>query len=95
MGRKARGKEEQVERTAKMKMLGGVLGGILLAGAAWWPSPTQAAGTDELKLRVGDAAPNFKLQYFDGKELKDVSLSDYQGKKNVVLAFYVFAFTGG
>jgi peroxiredoxin len=27
--------------------------------------------------------------------LKDVSLSDFRGKKNVVLAFYVFAFTGG
>ncbi len=46
-------------------------------------------------LKVGDAAPDFKLQYFDGKDLKDVSLSDYRGKKNVVLAFYVFAFTGG
>jgi hypothetical protein len=47
------------------------------------------------KLKVGDAAPNFKLQYFDGNDLKDVSLSDYKGKKNVVLAFYIFAFTGG
>lgn len=46
-------------------------------------------------LKVGDMAPDFKLQYFDGKELKDISLSDYRGKKNVVLAFYVFAFTGG
>ena len=46
-------------------------------------------------LKVGDQAPDFKMQYFDGKDLKDVSLSDYRGKKNVVLAFYVFAFTGG
>jgi cytochrome oxidase Cu insertion factor (SCO1/SenC/PrrC family) len=46
-------------------------------------------------LKVGDEAPDFKLQYFDGKGLKDVSLADYRGKKNVVLAFYVFAFTGG
>lgn len=45
--------------------------------------------------KVGDLAPEFKLQYFDGHELKDVSLSDYRGKKQVVLAFYVFAFTGG
>jgi hypothetical protein len=49
----------------------------------------------ELKLKVGDTAPDFKLQYFDGKDLKDVSLSQYRGKKNVVLAFYIFAFTGG
>jgi hypothetical protein len=47
------------------------------------------------KLKVGDAAPDFKLQYFTGNDLKDVNLSDYRGKKNVVLAFYVFAFTGG
>ncbi|PYX55514.1 MAG: hypothetical protein DMG73_17175 [Acidobacteria bacterium] len=47
------------------------------------------------KLKVGDVAPDFKLQYFDGKDLKDVSLDQYRGKKNVALAFYIFAFTGG
>jgi AhpC/TSA family len=47
------------------------------------------------KLKVGDEAPDFKLKYFDGGDLKDVSLSQYRGKKNVVLAFYIFAFTGG
>ena len=45
--------------------------------------------------KVGDVAPDLKLQYFDGKDLKDVTLSQYRGKKNVVLAFYIFAFTGG
>ena len=49
----------------------------------------------ELKFKVGDAAPDFTLHYFDGSDLKDVKLSDYRGKKNVVLAFYIFAFTGG
>jgi hypothetical protein len=48
-----------------------------------------------LSLKVGDTAPDFKLQYFDGHSLKDVALSQYRGKKNVALAFYVFAFTGG
>jgi len=48
-----------------------------------------------MKLKVGDVAPDFKLQYFDGSDLKDVTLSQYRGKKNVVLAFYIFAFTGG
>lgn len=48
-----------------------------------------------LKLKVGDAAPDFKLQYFDGSGLKDVSLNQYRGKSNVVVAFYIFAFTGG
>ena len=56
---------------------------------------TPKAAPPPPKLKVGDTAPDFKLQYFDGKELKDVSLSDYRGKKNVVLAFYIFAFTGG
>jgi len=45
--------------------------------------------------KVGDVAPDFTLKYSDGKDLKEVKLSDYRGKKNVVLAFYVFAFTGG
>ena len=45
--------------------------------------------------KVGDVAPDFTLKYFDGNDLKDVSLSQYHGKKNVVLAFYIFAFTGG
>ena len=46
--------------------------------------------------KVGDMAPDFTLKYSDGSgDLKEVKLSDYRGKKNVVLAFYVFAFTGG
>ena len=48
-----------------------------------------------LKLKVGDTAPSFTLLAVDGHDLKKVSLSDYKGKKDVVLAFYVFAFTGG
>jgi hypothetical protein len=48
-----------------------------------------------MKLKVGDTAPDFSLLSFDGKELKKVSLQDYRGKKNVALAFFVFAFTGG
>lgn len=45
--------------------------------------------------KVGDLAPDFHLQYFDGHDLKTVSLDQYRGKQQVVLAFYVFAFTGG
>jgi hypothetical protein len=48
-----------------------------------------------MKLKVGDTAPDFTLLTFDGKELKKVSLQEYRGKKNVALAFFVFAFTGG
>jgi AhpC/TSA family len=59
------------------------------------PAQVRAAEKAPMKLKVGDTAPDFKLQYFDGHDLKDVTLSQYRGKKNVVLAFYVFAFTGG
>lgn len=48
-----------------------------------------------MKLKVGDMAPDFKLDYFDGAKVQHVSLADYKGKKNVVLAFFVLAFTGG
>jgi hypothetical protein len=47
------------------------------------------------KLKVGDVAPDFTLKTMNSDGLKDVSLHDYRGKKSVVLAFYVFAFTGG
>jgi cytochrome oxidase Cu insertion factor (SCO1/SenC/PrrC family) len=47
------------------------------------------------KLKVGDMAPDFTLKTMASDGLKDVSLHDYKGKKSVVLAFYVFAFTGG
>ena len=43
-------------------------------------------------LKVGDDAPDFTLTDTAGKQVK---LSDFKGQKNVVLAFYVLAFTGG
>ena len=43
-------------------------------------------------LKVGDPAPEFSLFDTTGKPVK---LSDFKDKKNVVLAFYVLAFTGG
>jgi len=43
-------------------------------------------------LKVGEKAPDFTLPDQTGKQVK---LSDFMGKKNVVLAFYVLAFTGG
>ncbi len=48
-----------------------------------------------LKLKVGDMAPDFTLKYFDGAKMQDISLHEFRGKKNVVVAFFVFAFTGG
>lgn len=50
------------------------------------------------KLEVGDEAPDFELQATGdtagkGAAKKPVRLSDYRGKKNVVLAFYPAAYT--
>ncbi len=44
------------------------------------------------QLKVGDTAPDFTLL---DNQWKPVKLSDFRGKKNVILAFYVLAFTGG
>jgi AhpC/TSA family len=46
----------------------------------------------KLTLKVGDPAPDFTLL---SDEWKTVKLSDFHGKKNVLLAVYVLAFTGG
>jgi thioredoxin-dependent peroxiredoxin len=46
----------------------------------------------QTKLKVGDTAPDFTLTDTEGNKVK---LSDFKGKKSVVLAFYVLAFTGG
>ena len=43
-------------------------------------------------LKVGDMAPDFELNSTTGKKIK---LSDFRGKKIVVVAFFPAAFTGG
>jgi hypothetical protein len=58
-------------------------------------APEKKEAPEPMKLKVGDMAPDFSVFAFDGQHLKKVSLSDYRGKKQVALAFYVFAFTGG
>ena len=58
------------------------------------PAKTQATTpvAPTTHLKVGDPAPDFTLSNTKGEKVK---LSDFRGKKNVVLAFYVLAFTGG
>jgi len=72
-----------------------LLAGLLaLASAGPLKAQTKQPETGSMP-KVGDMAPDFTLKYFDGNDLKDVSLSQYRGKKNVVLGFFIFAFTGG
>lgn len=44
-----------------------------------------------MAVAIGDVAPDFTLKNTLGD---DVSLSDFAGKKNVVLVFFPFAFSG-
>ena len=46
---------------------------------------------DAMALNVGDKAPDFTLPSTTGEK---ISLGQFQGKKPVVLFFYIFAFGG-
>jgi thioredoxin-dependent peroxiredoxin len=70
-------------RLLKSLLLLAVLGVVVFA---------QQAPPVKTSLKVGDPAPDFTLRGTDGNTYK---LSDFKGKKNVVLAIYVLAFTGG
>ena len=61
-------------------------------GGAASPPDEKSAAPPALKIKVGDMAPDFTLEDQSGNK---VSLHDFRGKKNVALAFYIFAFTGG
>ena len=63
------------------------------ANAANTPgAATQQPSAPVTHLKVGDHAPDFELTDTEGQTVR---LGDFRGKKNVVLAFYVLAFTGG
>jgi AhpC/TSA family len=85
------------EFTMRKKQVALLAAICLLAGALGLTAPALAQSKKESSSmpKVGNMAPDFSLKYFDGTDLKEVKLSDYRGKKNVVLAFYIFAFMGG
>lgn len=61
----------------------------LFAATVWAQGPQTPPKTT---LKVGDEAPDFTLPSTAGGQVK---LSDFRGKKPVVLAFFPAAFTGG
>ncbi len=62
------------------------------AGGAQSAASSKQPSAPQTQLKVGDRAPDFELTDTEGQTVR---LSDFRGKKNVVLAFYVLAFTGG
>lgn len=64
---------------------------LMLVSAFCLAMAGSLAGQNAMELKVGDKAPDFTLPGTDGKTHK---LSDYRGKE-VVLAWYPAAFTGG
>ena len=77
-----------------MKLLISAVLLTVLGSAAFAQQPAPP----KTNLKVGDSAPDFTLPSTmigaDGRGMR-FKLSDFKGKKNVVLAFYVLAFTGG
>jgi peroxiredoxin Q/BCP len=65
---------------------------LLVLAATVVVASTGFAQAPPTALKVGDQAPDFTLSASDGKKY---SLSDYRGKKPVVLAWFPKAFTAG
>lgn len=76
------------------KLSAGLAVAAMVMGLAVSAAPSRAQETKvaHSTLQVGEMAPDFTLL---DNHWKPVHLSDFRGKKNVVLAFYVLAFTGG
>ncbi len=64
-----------------------MLAALVIGGAS-----AQDVKPGKTTLKPGDTAPDFTLTDTD---MKPVKLSDFRGKKNVMLAFFPAAFTGG
>ena len=54
--------------------------------------PRFSAAAPQARLETGDVAPDFELAGTDGKTHR---LSDYRGKRAVVIAWFARAFSGG
>ena len=84
-----------MRRRTAVQMLGSLALLGPFAGSRVWSQEKKEtpAAPPVPALKVGDMAPDFSLRDQTFKNM--VSLHDFKGKKNVALAFYIFAFTGG
>jgi cytochrome oxidase Cu insertion factor (SCO1/SenC/PrrC family) len=73
----------------KLRLASLLFGALLLAPLAAGAQQSAIAITN---LKVGEKAPNFTLL---NDHWQPVTLSSFRGKKTVVLAFYILAFTSG
>ena len=79
------------KQTAVIFLGAALIFGLLLGyGGATLFGPAGADKIRNARLEVGDEAHDFRLRDHTGRTIK---LSDYLGKKNVVLAFLPGAFT--
>ena len=46
-----------------------------------------------MALKVGEIAPDFELAAVEGEHRTNIKLSDYRGKKNVVVGFHPLNWT--
>lgn len=68
------------------------LAGFFIRVLAWASAAMLVQWPSVYALEVGDPAPDFRLQASDGNTY---SLSQFKGKKPVVIAFFPKAFTTG
>ena len=74
-----------------MKLPAFLAAAILMATSAF----AQNATLPKTPLKVGDMAPDFAISANNASNHQAVKFSDFRGKKNVILAFFPAAFTGG
>jgi peroxiredoxin len=67
----------------------------MFALAAFATSALAQTAPPKTSLKVGDEAPDFSVAANSTSDRVAVKLSGFRGKKNVILAFFPAAFTGG
>jgi peroxiredoxin len=67
----------------------------MLALAALATSALAQTAPPKTSLKVGDEAPDFSVAANSTSNRVAVKLSDFRGKKNVIMAFFPAALTGG